>query len=196
MDKSKVVFYSKGCFIKDLNIRYEKGEVYAFSGQDFDYWSFFEACDLVKLIEPEFDIGGVKMRWKHDEGSFEQDLKPFRGDGDATELAMYAVGNKCEVEIFCEPKVVGEDTFMDKFRERGKGIKCGEDSDRLSKASDDSSDESLRGVHFDDSEEEGIKGFDEGLDEVFDNGVKEELKDGPVANEEVNAHVDKKIFTT
>ncbi|CAK8560038.1 unnamed protein product [Lathyrus sativus] len=71
MDKFKVVFYSKGCFVKDPNIRYEGGEVYAFSGQDPNYWSFFEACDLVKLIEPEFDICGVKMWWKHDEGSFE-----------------------------------------------------------------------------------------------------------------------------
>ncbi|CAK8560663.1 unnamed protein product [Lathyrus sativus] len=88
MDKFKVVFYSKDCFVKDPNIRHEGGEVYALSGQDPDYWSFFEAYDLVNLIEPEFDIGCVKMWWKHDEGSFEQDLKPFRDDGNAYELAM------------------------------------------------------------------------------------------------------------
>lgn len=37
MDKFKVVFNSKGWFIKDSNIRYDCGEVYAFTGQDPDY---------------------------------------------------------------------------------------------------------------------------------------------------------------
>lgn len=52
MDKFKIMFYSKGCFVKDPNIRYDGGEVYAFAGQDPDYWSFFEAFDLVKVIDP------------------------------------------------------------------------------------------------------------------------------------------------
>lgn len=40
MGKFKVVFYTKGCFIKDSDIRYEGEEVYAYNGQDPDYWSF------------------------------------------------------------------------------------------------------------------------------------------------------------
>ena len=66
MDRFKVVFYTKDCSIKEPNIRYDGGEVYAFSSQDPHYWSFFEACDLVKVIDPGFDLGCVKMWWKHD----------------------------------------------------------------------------------------------------------------------------------
>ncbi|CAL5201498.1 unnamed protein product [Lathyrus oleraceus] len=71
MSKLKVVFYIKGYFIKDLNLRYEGGDVYAYSGQDPDYWSYFEACDLFKGVDPEFDFKGVNMWWKHDGGSLE-----------------------------------------------------------------------------------------------------------------------------
>lgn len=59
-----MVFYTEYCFVKDPNLRYEGGEVYAYSGQDPNYWSYFEACDLVKGIDPEFDVGDVKMWWK------------------------------------------------------------------------------------------------------------------------------------
>ena len=124
MDKFKIVFYSKVRFVKDNNLKYEGGEVYAFAGQDPDYWSFFEACDLVKVLEPEFDYTSVKMWWKHEGGLLEKDLKQFRDDGDAHELALYAIGYKCDVEIYCEPKVEGEDTFMTKYIEKGKGVKC------------------------------------------------------------------------
>ncbi|CAK8565764.1 unnamed protein product [Lathyrus sativus] len=58
------------------------------------------------------------------------------------------------------------------------------------------SDEYVRGVHFDDSEEERMKGFNEGLDEVFDDGAKVEQKYGASINEEGIAHVDKKMFIT
>lgn len=54
------------------------------------------------MIDHEFDLSCVKMWWKHDEGSFEEDLKPFRDDENACALAMYIVGNNCEVEIFCK----------------------------------------------------------------------------------------------
>ncbi|CAK8576504.1 unnamed protein product [Lathyrus sativus] len=125
MDKFKVLFYSKGYFVKDPNIRYDGRKVYAFTGQDPDYWSFFEACDLVKVIDSEFDLSCVKMWWKHDEGSFQEDLKQFRDDGDAFELAMYVIINNCEVEILCEPKsLIGEATFMDTVKDKGKGKPC------------------------------------------------------------------------
>ncbi|KAI5407886.1 hypothetical protein KIW84_053939 [Lathyrus oleraceus] len=109
--------------------------------------------------------------WKHDEGSFEEDLKPFSDDGDASELAVYVVENNCEVEIFCEEKLVtGETTFMD------------------------------RGVHFDYSEKEIMKGFDERLDEGLgegvDVGVDGESITEPVANNEAPSEPDKKIFIT
>lgn len=43
------------------NLRYEGGEVYAYSGQDPNYWSYFEAYDLIKRIDSEFNIGAVKI---------------------------------------------------------------------------------------------------------------------------------------
>ena len=85
------------------------------------------------MIDPEFDLGCVMIWWKRDEGSFEEDLKPFSDDGDASELAVYVVENNCEVEIFCEAKLVtGETTFMDRVKDKGKGNTCDEDDDKLS----------------------------------------------------------------
>lgn len=79
----KVMFHTKGCFVKDPNLRSESGYVYAYSGLDSYYWSYFEACDLIKGIDLEFDVGVVKIWWKHDGSSLEEDLKPFRDDRDA-----------------------------------------------------------------------------------------------------------------
>lgn len=94
---------------------------------------FFEAYDLVKAIDLEFDVNVVKMFWKHDEGSLEGDLKQFRDDGDAFELSMYVVGNDCEVDVFSEPKpVTGEAPFMDRVIENGKGKTCDEEDEKLS----------------------------------------------------------------
>lgn len=155
----------------------------------------FEACDLVKVIDPEFDLNYVKMWWKHDEGYFEEDLKSFRDDGDDPELAMYSVGNNCEVEILCEPKLVtGEVTFMDRVNGKGKGKICDENDDKLSEGSDESSDEFVRGVHFDDSDEEKTKVFDEGLDKWVDPGVDGEHRTEHVANNETPSEPVKKIF--
>lgn len=102
------------------------------------------------------------MWWKHDEGYFEEDLKPFWDDGDASELAMYVVENNCEVEIFCEAKpITSEVTFMDRVKDKGKGNACDKDDDKLNESNGDSSDEYVRDVHFDDNEEVRMKRFDE-----------------------------------
>ncbi|KAI5386697.1 hypothetical protein KIW84_073011 [Lathyrus oleraceus] len=119
------------------------------------------------------------MWWKNDEGSFEEDLKPFRDDGDAYELAVYVVRNNCEVKVLCEPKPVkGEVTFMDKVKEKVKGQTCDEDVDELSECNGDSSDESVRGIYFDDNKEERMKWFDEWVDV----GVDGEPRTEPIAN--------------
>ncbi|KAI5428840.1 hypothetical protein KIW84_033731 [Lathyrus oleraceus] len=95
------------------------------------------------------------MWWKHDEGYFEEDLKPFWDDGDASELAMYVVENNCEVEIFCEPKPITiKATFMDRVKDKGKGNACDKDDDKLNESNGDSGDEYVRDVHFDDNEED------------------------------------------
>lgn len=39
--------------------------MYAFYGQDYEFWSYFEACDLIKRIDPRFEYSIVKLWWKH-----------------------------------------------------------------------------------------------------------------------------------
>lgn len=86
-----------------------------------------------------------------DDGYLEEDLKPFRDDGDATELVVFAFGNNCEVEIYSEPKpLTGHATFMEKVREKMKGNICDEEVDNSS----DSSSESVKGIHFNDGVDE------------------------------------------
>lgn len=115
------------------------------------------------------------------------DLKPFKDDGEACELDMFAFENNYEVEVFIEPKPVTEETtFMEKVREKGKGKKYEakvrkkyeEEVDKSSESEGESIDEFMEGVHFDDSEEERMKGFDEGFDEGIDEGVDEGLNEG------------------
>ncbi|XP_058746137.1 uncharacterized protein LOC131619011 [Vicia villosa] len=151
MSRFNVVFYIKGCFVKDQDIRYEGGYVLGFSNQHTDYWSFFEACDLVKTIKPDFDDTKVKMWWKPENGNFDVDLLAFRDDADVVELSAIVFDKKCNVEIYCEPKPEGGvSSFMDMIKWKGNGV-----------LDDESSDESVRDVHFDDSEEEMMKDFEE-----------------------------------
>lgn len=128
---------------------------------------------------------------------FEEELKPFRDDGDASELAVYVVGNNCQVEIICEPKLnTGEAIFMDRVREKGKGKTCDEKDDKLNECSDDSSDEFVRGVHFDDSEDERMKWFDEGFDEGVDVCGDGEPRTETLANSEAPSEPINKIIIT
>ncbi|CAL5214939.1 unnamed protein product [Lathyrus oleraceus] len=96
----KVIFYTKGSFVKDARLSYEGRDVYAFSGQEYDFWSFFEACDLIKGMESSFNLDDVKLWWKHEEVCLEKDLKPFGNDEDTKMLTLFAEKNNCHVEIY------------------------------------------------------------------------------------------------
>lgn len=95
----KVVFYTNGSFVKGERLRYEHGDIYAFIGQESEFWSFFEACELIKGVNSSFNLDDVKSWWKHEEGCLEKDLKPFRNDEDATMLVLFDENNNCDVEI-------------------------------------------------------------------------------------------------
>lgn len=71
----KLVFSLKRYFVKDLILRYADAEVYSFARQDTYYWSFFEARDLITMIDSAFSMDEVKMWWNHEEGSLETNLK-------------------------------------------------------------------------------------------------------------------------
>ncbi|KAI5390480.1 hypothetical protein KIW84_075696 [Lathyrus oleraceus] len=111
-----------------------------------------------------FDVGAVKVWWKHEGDSLDEDLKPYRDDGNASELVVFVFGNNFEVEIYTEPKALTEKAnFMDKVREKMKGKKCDEEVVNSS----ESSDESAKSVYFDDNGEkrmnESVDGFDLGM---------------------------------
>ncbi|XP_058744588.1 uncharacterized protein LOC131617289 [Vicia villosa] len=153
----KVVFFTNGKFVRDEGVSYEGGDVFAIAGQDPDFWSYFEACDLLKSLDASFIKEDVKMWWKSEHGSLENDLKPLVNDEDATLLAMCAEETKSDIEIYTEPKdnVNSEDS---------------EDSE--------SSEDSLDGIHFEDSEEERMNDNDEDVGEEINNSGAGGVEDG------------------
>ncbi|XP_058754865.1 uncharacterized protein LOC131628014 [Vicia villosa] len=155
----KVVFYTKGSFVKDEGLTYEGGNVYAVSGQDPDYWSYFEAVDLIKDMDSAFKVEDVKMWWKTEKESLGNDLKPFDNDVDASKLAVCAEENKCDVEIYAETRLPGsEKTFMERLIGKEKGHVVDEE---IEEVNSESSEDSLNGIHFEDSEEERMHDFDD-----------------------------------
>lgn len=161
MELFKVMCYTNVSFVKYPNFRYEGGDIYAYNGQDPDYWSYFKACDLIKGIDSEFDVRVVKIWWKDKGGSLDDDLKPFRDDGDAYELVVFAFGNNCEVEIYTESKpLIGDNIFIDKVNEKMMGKKYDEEVVNSS----ESSDESVNVIYFNDSKEGRMNEFDVGMD--------------------------------
>ncbi|XP_058767567.1 uncharacterized protein LOC131641278 [Vicia villosa] len=179
MGTFKVIFYTKGRFAKDPNLTYEGGEVYAFTGQDTGSWSFFDSCDLIMSIDPGFDDKKVRMWWKHVDGSLENDLNSFRDDSDAFEMAASVHNEVGDIEIYVEHKPsTGDATFMENVRKREKGIM--DEGDDEAKGDEGSSDESMKDIKFEDSEEERMNPFDEGFDEGFkkDESNKQPTADG------------------
>ena len=66
-----------------------------------------------------FKTEDVKMWWKSEHGSLENDLKPLVNDEDATMLAMCAEETKCDVEIYTEARLSsGEKTYMERLKEK------------------------------------------------------------------------------
>lgn len=114
--------------------------------------SFFEARDLIKGMNSEFNVDGVKIWWKHEGDSLEKDIKPFRNYGDASLLSLLSKKNQCDVEIYTKGKPsIGELRYMESLREKNKGkqsVEGDEDDGHCS----ESSDETINGIHFKDNE--------------------------------------------
>lgn len=100
-------------------------------GQDSEYWSFFEACDIIKGMDSQFNVDGVKIWWKQEGGSLEKDKKPFINNEDASLFSLIIEKNECEVEIYIEVKSsTGELTYMERLREKNKGQQSLEDDEK------------------------------------------------------------------
>lgn len=166
----KMVFSTKGSFVKDARLRYDGRDVYALSGQYSYFSSFFEAYDLIKGIGSSFNIDDVKLWRKHEDGCLEKDLKPFINDKDATLLALYAEKSSFGVEIYIEQRLSsGEKTYMYRLIDKQKGHESVEKHECVRDS--ESNEDSLDDIHFEDSEEERMHDFDEDIGEGLNIGV-------------------------
>ncbi|RHN59870.1 putative transcription factor interactor and regulator CCHC(Zn) family [Medicago truncatula] len=171
-----VVFNTKGNFVKDPKLRYEGGKVFAVKAQDTEFWSYFEARDIILEHDEDFDLEKVNLWWMHIDGNLEEDIKPFKDDKDAVKMSTFAADNNCDVELYVEPKDSKIDLCV--LLSKGKGVveahveqsnkeKVGSDVDESQYETDeDSSDDSVKDIHFDDSEEERAFCLDDGFDEL------------------------------
>ncbi|KAJ1439017.1 X-linked retinitis pigmentosa GTPase regulator-interacting protein [Sesbania bispinosa] len=113
---------------------------------DLDVWSYFEARDLVKELGV---VGNFKLWWNLDGNSDVGGWKPLTEDKEANDLATAAEENVGEAHIFVE--------IVDGIQSGGTGYGA-------TTTMGYSSDDSVRGVHFDDNEEERTVGLDDGFD--------------------------------
>ena len=174
----KVVFYTKGFFVKDPNLRYEGGDVFAYNEIDGDTWFLFEARDILQQMDNTFDLDSVRLWWKRDGGSFDTYLRLFSSDVDACLMSKCAEKNKCDIEIYVEQKVTEEDVsggpiFVEQLegKNKGKVVANGDDTDEYT----DDDDDSVKGIHLDDSEEDRMADFDDGFDDGFHTSLNEEI---------------------
>ena len=69
-------------------------------------------------FQKSFKFEDVKMWWKSEHGSLENDLKSLVNDKYASLLAICAEDNKCGVEIYTEAKSCsGGKTYMERLKE-------------------------------------------------------------------------------
>lgn len=67
----------------------------------------------------------MKLWWKHESGSLNEDFKSFKNDIDACEMSKYIKYNKCDLKLYVKLKVSVENIiFIDRLRDNnnGKGI--------------------------------------------------------------------------
>lgn len=202
-----VVFNTKDNFVKDPKLRYEGGKVFAVKGQDTDFWSYFEARDIMLEHDEDFDLEKVNLWWMHIDGNLEEDIKPFKDDKDAVKMSKFAVDdNNCDVELYVEPKESKIDlcVLLSKgkgvFLSKGKGV-VGADVEQSNKekvdsdvdesqyeTDEDSSDDSVKDVHFDDSQGERAFCLDDGFDDLV-NEVPLNVSNQECAAAPGNVHV-------
>ncbi|KAJ1382490.1 hypothetical protein SESBI_44215 [Sesbania bispinosa] len=137
---------------------------------EVDTWSYFEALGLAN------DLGyvdRVTIWWKQKGISFKRGLKELKNDEDALELATITETKKCEMEIYlehgwsCEANMrnVSVPLLSDKTQIENVQVNYGvnEEAEAEAKSKNDTSEDSMRNVHFDDSEEERILDANDGF---------------------------------
>ena len=140
----KLKLHHSGFFLRDPTMQYvwtsNSGSIIDI---DVDKLSFFEA---IRILEEDFGYDDQPMRlwWKGGDGEY----KEITMDNRALELSDYAIANNYELELFVECAGGNKGVVDDNF--------YGD--------SEDSSDESVKDVQLDESEEERAIGLDNGFD--------------------------------
>jgi hypothetical protein len=177
-----VVFHHGGHFVRDWIISYKGGEKTVFKRLDPDKWTYFE---ITSLVEEDLKVSkGYRFWWMHDE---DVHFRLVRLDEDAYEVKDYALSNNCAANIFVEhnvdetsglvdvpkyinPSVMGESSQV-VDTDKGKNVVYSDNENEDDIDVDDevdfsSSDEDVRGVTFDDSEDERALGLEDGFEHV------------------------------
>ncbi|KAJ1382809.1 hypothetical protein SESBI_43931 [Sesbania bispinosa] len=170
-----------GSFVNEPRLHYEAREIHVFHGLEMDTWSYFEALGLAKDLG-YVDKDKVKMWWKEKGAPFDQGLKPLAEDDDALELAnelivpkqkekecvhLYSTVPKQKEKESAHVKepvlngVEGSCVLNDTASEQPEcgGLDNGEtvnveQNEDVAEEKDSSDDDSVKDVHFNDSEEE------------------------------------------
>ncbi|KAJ1428828.1 hypothetical protein SESBI_08938 [Sesbania bispinosa] len=146
-----IAYYHMNSFVNEPRLHCEAREIHVFHGLEMDTWSYFEALGLTK------DLGyvdKVKMWWKEKGTPFDRGLKPLAEDDDALELANVAeIEGSCVLNVIVseQPDCGGSD--LTRVRQSIY--------ENIDEKGDSTDDDSVKDVHFDDSEEERDLGIDD-----------------------------------
>lgn len=123
--------------------------------QDFDLWSYFEAVGLLegwKYAKASFRL------WRKIEG-VDDTFKHILFDDDIKDVGLHAVSTKMDGHIYVEHNVSSNSTKVAE-------PKCIELIGKEGSADDASSEDEVRGIRFDDSEEERTMALNDGFEVV------------------------------
>ncbi|TKY73244.1 vacuolar cation/proton exchanger 5 isoform X4 [Spatholobus suberectus] len=162
-------------FVHEPKMHYKGGEVHAFHNVDIDHWSYFEAISLVQELSYKEE---VQMWWVESEENLQNDLKKLLKDSDSIALSNHALRQNCEVHVYVEHATSksikfaggllgGKTVDQIPVEERGNDLTLG--VSMIVKEHDqgvvvDHDDNSTKGIHFDDSEEDKIEDIDDKFD--------------------------------
>ncbi|KAJ1431893.1 hypothetical protein SESBI_06867 [Sesbania bispinosa] len=184
-----VAFYHMGRFIHKPSLRYKGGEIHVFNGLDVDTWSYFEAVGLAKDLgyvdkfvqvpliankpaddnvqvnevendvnQTEVEVNKVQKNVTHTEvevNEGQDNVTHTEVEVEVNETDVNA--NQTEVPVSVPNSEMGNEAMND--NEAGIHENC----EIEAVVDSDSSEDSMRDVHFEDGEEERVIGADDGF---------------------------------
>jgi hypothetical protein len=159
-----VVFHHGGQFVRDWIVYYRGGDVTVVEGLDKDRWSYFEAEGI--MTDKKYAKNSFRMWWKVEE---EIAYKKLRLDVDAKDIVDYALSNNVDAHIYLEHGV--DNMFsvdasvcleLQALNDVVENVDAGGFEGDYETDSYSSEDE-VKGMDLDDSEDERALGMDDGF---------------------------------